>query len=385
MTTSKVLCVSIPGVSWDLLDELVRHGKGEDWLWLKHVGGIYTSFWGGSCAGNARAAWLTGRFGMREENGIGRDLKLYDDPPFSLDPTWSLAGCVPSDTMNVSVAGAWGLGAWENWKHPVECGFTRSDVSPMGILQGTHYGWQRSVAGHEAREEWVYSITYQAQSALRSLTYGNELVVLNYSAPCAPWQMPPANVHTAANWPPSDKTSKVAQLQAVLRTLRNVVDTAMSVGYTCMVWSTHGGTTASLREENLCVPLWVGGRDWRAGAVLSDLVCAVDLMPWILNLMGVDVAPELRASLDGKATRAWSYAEWFPDNGGVVSMQEGWSRAIRDEEWKLVVRPNRGAGGEEEFYNLGEDEREAVDLLRKGDLDGEALEAYGRLQGLLPC
>jgi arylsulfatase A-like enzyme len=133
-----------------------------------------------------------------------------------------------------------------------------------------------------------------------------------------------------------------------------------------------------LREELLHVPLVIklpGGR--HAGARVAALTSGIDVMPTVLDVVGIAPPP----GLQGRSLRAaWESPASFAERPGFAeSLQEDFEeKCIRDGRYKYVVRidaeavarhgraylPERPAG--ERLYDLEADPAERHDLLAAG-------------------
>ena len=135
--------------------------------------------------------------------------------------------------------------------------------------------------------------------------------------------------------------------------------------------SSHG---LLLYESTLRVPFVVTGPGVSAGSVVRDRVGTVDVVPTVIDLLGLPAAEglpgrSLRSALAGRAVRAAPfYAESLY---GRLCCRWAALRAYTDGDWKLV------AGGSPELFDLGADPAEQRN--RDGD---EAERAAGLRQGL---
>jgi len=125
----------------------------------------------------------------------------------------------------------------------------------------------------------------------------------------------------------------------------------------------EGGHSIFLYDATLRVPLlmrWPGVSP--AGTSVPTLVRLIDLFPTIVDIMRLQAPKEelpgrsLASSLKGKPLEGdYAYAESF-----VGRIRYGWTplRAIRTDKWKYVDSPSP------ELYDLGEDNRERVDVAK---------------------
>lgn len=133
----------------------------------------------------------------------------------------------------------------------------------------------------------------------------------------------------------------------------------------------------SLHETLLHVPLVVHGPGFETGQI-DDLVQLTDLAPTLLDAADID-APELREASQGwsfhpgaeTAPREHAIAEYMAPQPSMDALRERVGtftddierfdrslRAIRTDSEKLI----RGSDGTREFYELGDDPKEATDI-----------------------
>ena len=141
-------------------------------------------------------------------------------------------------------------------------------------------------------------------------------------------------------------------------------DNGMNVGQHG-VWGKGNGTyPQNFYEESVRVPLVVRAPGKKPRAV-SDMVSHVDLFPSILELCGVDGAPDrpcgqsFAGVLDGGAF-VREYVCVFSEYGAV--------RMIRDARYKYVKNYINGA---DLFFDLEQDKREEINLIRDPARQGE--------------
>ncbi len=127
----------------------------------------------------------------------------------------------------------------------------------------------------------------------------------------------------------------------------------------------HGrGGHGYLYESNLKVPLVVALPDRRGGGRrVSEQVRLVDVLPTVLEVVGLDTPPGLDGVslvhlIDGEPSRvpdvAWSYAPEF-NQGLSLRSGRGWKGIVNDSVWD-------GARGQSSFFYLRQDPEELDDL-----------------------
>jgi arylsulfatase A-like enzyme len=127
-----------------------------------------------------------------------------------------------------------------------------------------------------------------------------------------------------------------------------------------------------LYQEQIRVPLLLRVPGWPAGCTVADLVRTTDIAPTLLELLGIEVPPDLAGrSLKGlvhgqvEAPRV-AYADainLFDLNARMVEARpdDGLLYCAMDRDWKLIHRPK--LEGKDELYNLSSDPLEQRNLL----------------------
>jgi arylsulfatase B len=214
-------------------------------------------------------------------------------------------------------------------------------------------------------------------------------IEIAFNAPHQPFHKPPGHLHARDDLPAyapgvADRPYFEAMIEAldteIGRLLRQV-----NLGSTTVIFVGDNGSTAQLvvplydpsrskstmYENGIRVPMILAGAGVRQpGRIVDGLVNTVDIFPTVLQLAGIDpktadpggrridgvsMVPYMRNP--GRASlRQFIYAERFARN-----FESGFQRAIRNAEFKLIVR----ASGGRELYNLANDPLEKVNLLTR--------------------
>ena len=207
---------------------------------------------------------------------------------------------------------------------------------------------------------------------------------LAFAAAHAPFHKPPNELHTQDALPvnggkPYRRAYYAAMIEAmdteIGRLLRNVDLTTTTVIFLGdngtpreLIATPYTADRAKLSvyEGGVRVPLLIAGAGVAdRGRRVGGLVASVDLFPTILALAGLGPPPKVRIdgvslvpflanTAVGGRVRAFAYTETFPSR-----FDANYDRAIRTPRYKLV---EHGAGGRE-FYDLGQDPLERVNLL----------------------
>jgi arylsulfatase A-like enzyme/tetratricopeptide (TPR) repeat protein len=186
----------------------------------------------------------------------------------------------------------------------------------------------------------------------------------------APYTPPPSN----ARLPKQPYDGEIAYVDSAVGKLVSKLEALGVLDRTLVVAiADHGESLGEHGEEDhgvflydstLHIP-WImrlPGRD-RAGTVVSEQVRAIDMMPTVLDALGVGAVPRLDGeSVLGvvrgrpRANPPLSYAEtWFP------KLHFGWSelRSARVGEWKFVDAPRP------ELFDLRSDRPENVNVVQR--------------------
>jgi arylsulfatase A-like enzyme len=125
-----------------------------------------------------------------------------------------------------------------------------------------------------------------------------------------------------------------------------------------------------LYEEVLQIPLIMTGPDLPSGECIDPATRSIDVMPTLLDLLGIDPPTEIDGSSllpiingdkrDGRPiVSSTSFVDNPDDENGVVS-----KLCYRTENWKLIrnLKEDRYGNEFQEFYDLNEDPNETTNL-----------------------
>jgi len=113
----------------------------------------------------------------------------------------------------------------------------------------------------------------------------------------------------------------------------------------------HGNTGYN---EMIHVPLIISGPNIVKGEIIKDNVSHIDLMPTLKDLMGVDCLYDV----NGKSYKSLLVNEKDSFKQGVQYMEEGFSRALIENNYKLIINYDNSV----ELYDLFEDPKELNDI-----------------------
>jgi arylsulfatase B len=260
---------------------------------------------------------------------------------------------------------------------------------PDLALLPSYFGWPRTVNGVTAWST-TYATTAEVDEAIRFIRGARSsgkpyFLWLALSAPHAPYEKPPNNLHSKDSLPKTGAPRRAyyeAMIEAMDTELGRLLK-EVSLADTTVIFLGDNGTPAEVTaspysakqakgtpyEGGVRVPLLVAGAGVVApNRMVERIVSVVDLYPTILKLAGIEPQAVLPAGtvLDGvslvpylqnrlsPALRSFVYAEEFPD-----CFDRGYERAIASCCYKLIRR----ADGSRVFYDLKVDPYESRNLL----------------------
>lgn len=366
-------------VGQDLLAAAAGHTPTLDDL--SAVGLTFRTFYGAHACSPQRAQVLSGVYGFRPRNLIGRILRLSDGDVWSLPTQKTLPQRLNTST---AVVGKWHLAMPSDLMHPNACGFDESWVTFFNIPDdGSYYGGD--LVHNGVTDQWTGYITaLTASRAVDAIEAGYGFVYVPFHAPHTPYEPPPDGLHTYGDLSQAtDFELALAMLEAADTTLRWIADAALARNYLVFVCADNGtaeqlgGQKGTLAEASVHTWLVAAGPGVRSGAT-DELVQSTDLYATVTELVngapaqtvdGIPFTPLLYEDVPGH--RDFLYAERFSTNGQVPGPHP---RTIRDQRWKLYSQKN----GVVELYDLVTDPDERLDL-NDGDMTQEEQEALDRL------
>lgn len=356
---------------------------------LAKRGVLFTNAWATPACSSTRATIFTGRYGFR--TGVGTALPPEPDSAVPVLPISELG--LPKAFKNRGYAlahiGKWHLshgtadpGAYE-WPY-----FAGPDPSRTGGGLGDYFSWPKAVNG-VASTSTTYNTTDLVDEAVRQIRAADAahkpyFVWLAFGAAHAPFQKPPNELHSRDALPVNGgKAYRRPYYEAMIEAMDTEIGRLLEevdLMTTTVIFlgdnGTPGGVIAapydadraklSVYEAGVRVPFLIAGAGVAApGRRVSGLVASVDLFPTILALAGISPPPSVRIdgvslvpflanTAVGGAVRAFAYTETFP-----ARFDADYDRAIRSARYKLIER----AAGAREFFDLGQDPLERVNLL----------------------
>ncbi len=381
-----------------------------------------------------RANLFTGRHGHR--TGVGKiiDVWTYDYalPDTEVGLPLMIASSTYFDYSNSHI-GKWHLGsAADGPTYPDHFGFewyqgslgNLGDPSTIGTLGARDYfNWERNDNGVVEINE-NYATVESTDAALARMDELDEpwVIWLAYNAPHEPLHVPPAYLHSYAGL--DDSSSDYEKYQAMVESLDSEIGRLMAsmdpavLSDTNVFFMGDNGTPkhgisppfdpekgkGSVREGGVNVPLIVMGPLVSVpGSESEAFVHAVDIFATFAAIVGVDVREIVQQDLNGndfpihidgvsilpylsdpsrEGANDTAFVERFEPNGDGPF--EAWSRALREEKYKLI-RTDQSGFAVEEFFDISSSPVEVTEdeLLAAGPLDPEAQEAYDRLSETL--
>lgn len=352
---------------------------------------LFRNAWSSPNCSPARAAMLTGRFGVR--TGVGSI--VHHQQAFEFDPSQTTLPKLLAASHHTAAVGKWHLSSTfgSDGMHPLLCGFDthRGSLSNFSPATGSlaYDDWQKLVDGVP---QWstTYATTDSVDEALGLISgYGSEpwFVWLAFNAPHKPYHHPPAHLHgfdlpaEVEDDPPLFMKALTEAMDTELGRLLAGIDPAV-LDDTLVVFVGDNGTHAegvtapfepdkakgTVYEGGVNVPLIIKGPGVAAGAECAGLVTATDLFATVLEVCGQPSSAEDAVSLvpyfgePGQASlREWVYTDRFVPNG--TPLIEDWRRAARTGPYKLHQYLTKLNVMREELYDLDADPFETVDLL----------------------
>lgn len=364
---------------------------------LAKAGLLFRNAWAQPSCSPSRATVLTGRYGFR--TGIGKpvpeDLSLPEPvlspSEFTLPKAFEARSDLRYDLFHI---GKWHLSrgiddprrfGWPYYSGP------RPDLAHLP----DYFSWPKVVNGVQTVSS-IYATTDQVNDTIvaigRAKTEGRPYFIwLAFSAPHAPYQKPPNDLHTRDGLPATGAPRR-AYYEAMIEAMDTEIGRllkSVDLKTTTVIFMGDNGTPnevtatpynpdhAKLRvyQQGVQVPLLIAGAGVvKPGRQISGLVNSVDLYPTILNLAGISMAKTLPVGtkIDGvslmpyvanRATgdvRATSYADKFD-----LAEATTFERTVRDPRYKLIERAPGLRWPVREFFDLVKDPYEKNNLINK--------------------
>lgn len=352
---------------------------------LARRGVRFDAAWTAPLCKPARSCLLTGRLGLRTGIRSLRDPALSDDE-VTLAEVFGAAGYA------TGAFGKWHVGdpPARDLTHPNRAGFERFAGTLGGGVAyepggGTYLDWRRVENGFAARST-VYATTVAVDDAIDWIRAQDRpwLCWLAFQAVHDPLHAPPAHLHSVDLGGKDPTTDPLpfyrAMVEATDRELGRLLDAlGPALDETLVVFLGDNGAPAtildalglgrgpakgSLSERSIGVPWIVAGPAIAApGRHSAALIHAVDLLPTLVELAGIDPGPAANRKLDGM-----SFAPVLRDPSAdaprevvLAEATDGPGFAVRNGRFKLVVE--RGTAS---LFDLSEDPDERHDLLEAG-------------------
>jgi arylsulfatase A-like enzyme len=349
---------------------------------LASQGLLFRNCWANPVCSPARAALLTGRYGVR--TGIGKAL-MTNEPGLSLAET-----TLPEilQAYQSAAVGKWHLSGNSGLLHPNETGFDHF-AGFMNAELINYFNWPKVVDGVSSQST-TYSTIDITNEAIASMSTMQEpwFLYVAYNAPHTPIHVPPAELCENNLCPgqycsnltgSSDEMEKaramVESLDSEIGRLLATLDTVDPNAYVFLLSDNGTGRPVSIApflpahakatayEGGVNVPLIVRGPGVATGEC-DALVSIVDLYATIADIAGVPSVAEDSVSFvpclanPSASPRPDVYTELFTPTGGGPLYADH-LRAAREARYKLI----REVGHADEFYDLLLDPFESTNLL----------------------
>jgi arylsulfatase A-like enzyme len=365
---------------------------------LADAGILFRNAWANPLCVPSRATIFTGRYGFR--TGVGSNLARPEYQALTaaefITPEAFLAR--PALGYRLAHIGKWHVSPGSD--DPNRFGWPYfAGGEPRRAEVPDYFDWVKYING-EAKPSTTYATTDSVNEAVAVIRKAKKAgkpyyIEIAFNAPHSPFHKPPNALHSRDGLPEyipgADRRpyfeAMIEALDTEIGRLLRSVDLAAT---TVIFVGDNGGTAATVAppydpkrskatvyENGIRVPLLLAGAGVRRpGRMVDGLVNTVDILPTVLELAGIPLRAVLPAGrkIDGvsmvpymrtpglASRRAFIYAERFNAN-----FNEGFQRAIRNAEFKLITRPR----GSREFYNLRLDPLETDNLLARTLSAGE--------------
>jgi arylsulfatase B len=364
---------------------------------LAKAGLLFRNAWAQPSCSPSRATLLTGRYGFR--TGIGKQIPQELSSPA---PVFRLSEFTLPEAFKARPDLHYDLAHIGKWH--LSRGIDDPNLRGWPYFSGPHpdlahlesyFSWPKVVNGVQMTST-VYATTDQVNEAVaaigRAKAAGRPYFIwLAFSAPHAPYQKPPNNLHTRDGLP-AVGAPKRAYYEAMIEAMDTEIGRllkAVDLKTTTVIFLGDNGTPnevtakpynpdhAKLRvyEQGVRVPLIIAGAGvGQPGRTVDRIVNSVDLYPTILNLAGIDPAavvpsgvkldgvslmPYIQSGVGGPL-RTSIYADKFD-----LAYNEQVERTIRNAQFKLIERAPALKWPVREFFNIKNDPYEKSNLLQR--------------------
>lgn len=391
-------------------------------------GVLFRNAYSNSVCSPTRSTMLTGRYGFR--TGIGTSIpgKVTATSPqggFQLSSCETSLPEVLRSTHRCAVLGKWHLDS----KPPEGVGFAGAvlfgfelhsgpfqNLGSLGSPPSNYWNFSKILADATTAQQIQINNIYAADdkiddalNLIESMGADPWLVWLSLNLPHAPLHVPPADLIPASaggGTSASDKhqsmleaaDTEIGRLLGGLRpaTLRSTW--VIVVGDNGSIPQVLPGVTLAkktMREFGIHVPLLVykEGGIAEPGREVEALVNTTDIFASVLDMVGLPPQPAAVDSVSlypylvdpqAPSRRRYSYSEQFQPNG--YGPYTDHRRAIRDERYKLILRPNVAVQSPllppVSFFDLANDPFESAPLDPTA-LDATEQQAFDRLSAWL--
>lgn len=384
----KLLVIDLDDVGFDLLRDTPTPTLDA----LERDGRFFTNFTTASICTPTRAMLHTGAFPSHPDLLLGEIVPPGSPFAMPIAPLTTLGTLIQSGGYTTAKVGKWHLAGSAFPAHPQQAGWQGYAGSFSNVQQfGQGYtNYPKTVNGITAQVTGTYLTTDETDDAIRCVNADIDLVSVSYHAPHKPWHIPPADLFTVDPIL-NDRDRARAMLQACDSEMRRLLNAALPLGYTVIVFADNGtaqpigGFKGTFKELGIVNPMWAFGPSITPG-VDESRVGVVDLYATIANLFGMpagqtsgfpDRGPNSRSfvhALHGfPVFRRFTYADRFRNLGDDPRLfpLTRWRRVLRGERYKLSIADADAT--EIKLVDYVNDPDESINLLDPpGGLSGEA-------------
>lgn len=386
---AKLLVVDLDDVGFDLL----RESPTPTLDFLEQNGRFFDNFTTSPICSPTRAMFMAGAFSSHPDLLLGQVIHgpTVNAFTFPIAPLVPLPRLLSDAGLSTVKVGKWHLAPNIRPTHPLLVGFDAYAGVNANVQQAGEdfFNYPKNLNGTVTLVSGQYLTTDETDDAIRAVSAGTDFVSLSYHAAHAPWHEPPAHLHSVSPLL-TDRDRARAMLQACDTELGRLLNVALPLGYTVLVFSDNGtpqpigGLKGTMREGGVINPLWAYGPGIVPGLDHS-LVSVTDLYATIANFFGIAAGVGSNQPLRGPNSRSFIVAL----RGGAVDYRWTWTERFRqlgvnprgnpNTRWRRMIRGRR--------YKLVWDDEVAGER-RLVDLELDPLETTNLLQdpaGLTPA
>lgn len=313
-------------------------------------GRTFLNFWSGPLCSNFRGQRETGLYPHRPNNLMGNVIDPTDTYSLPTGHAGLLAKCIP----DAEQIGKWHLAKYvDTSNHRADCGYVRWAGAAGNLIDGGYSDWIKVVGQAGLGVTTFVSDHYvtldTAADILDAIEREVPFICASFNAPHNRFHTPPRALHSY-ELPLSTTTQQVkAMMEALDKCLGRVMYAALKAGYIIGLGGDNGttqefgGEKGSFTQRGMHSPLVWRGPGIPEGTTSTSLVSAVDLYATLIELAeGTLTGGEDSVSFADDIFGGTFVGKQFNkcdgwSNNGNLPVESDWTRAVRDERYKLIV------------------------------------------------